>query len=151
LQIQQLLRRKYGLQVSLHTAEQIKMAIGRVSFGEEEILEFRGSDLIEGLPKEVEISSSDIAQILQQASEGIIEAIKKVLSETPPEILADILDQGMILTGGGALLRGLPELITQEVKVNANLAKKPTLCVAKGTGVILKDLKEYRDILMRLK
>lgn len=149
--IQDLIKKRYGLQISPHTAEQIKLAIGRVHPKEQEVLEFRGTDILEGLPKEVEISNMDIAEILEPFIQEVIAAIKKTFSKAAPELLSDIMDKGIILTGGGAQLPGLVEFISQEVKLNVSLAKDPALCVARGTSVILSDLKAYKEALMRIR
>ncbi len=150
-EIQELIRKQYGLNISLHTAEQIKMAIGQVSPSKEEVLEFRGTDVLQGLPREVEVSSADVSQILEPFTSEIIDTIKKVLSHTAPELLGDIMDKGVLLTGAGAQLPGLAGHIGKEINLSTSMAKDPALCVVRGTEMVLDDLSAYKETLMQLK
>lgn len=141
------LKKKYNLIIGEKTAEELKIKIGSVMpLPEKEklTLEIRGQDIVESLPKNLVVSSNDIAVAVQPHLKEIIQAIKDVLRETPPELAADIVEKGMILTGGGALLRQLDELILKTTGVPAYVADEPLLCVAKGTGIILNNLAIYK-------
>jgi len=105
----------------------------------------------EGLPKNIVISSSEIAEALAGTLKEIIQAIKLVLSETPPELAADVMDRGILLTGGGSLLRNIDDLITKATGVPSYVADEPLYCVAKGTGIVLENLDVYRKSVMSKK
>ncbi len=160
------IRKKYNLAIGEQTAEEIKIKIGTAlptgaenlsrstsprSLKEEKYLEIRGRDLILGLPRNIKISSDEIAEAISDVLSEIIQAIKAVLRETPPELSADIMDKGMVLSGGGALLRNIDELISQSTGVPCFLAEDPLLCVAKGTGVVLENLEIYKKSIMSKK
>ncbi len=117
----------------------------------EKRIEIRGRDLILGLPKNIKISSNEISQAISDTLAEIIQVVKMVLRDTPPELSADVMDKGMVLTGGGALLRNLPELIAQSTGVPCTLAEEPLLCVAKGTGVVIENLDVYKKSKMAKK
>ncbi|MEW5805568.1 MAG: rod shape-determining protein [Patescibacteria group bacterium] len=141
------LKKKHNLIIGEKTAEDLKIKIGSVMpLPEKEKLsmEIRGQDAVESLPKNLVLNSNDIAAALQPHLKEIIQAIKNVLRETPPELAADIVEKGMILTGGGALLRQLDDLILKTIGVPAYIADEPLFCVAKGTGVILDNLAIYK-------
>jgi rod shape-determining protein MreB len=114
---------------------------------EEEILEIRGRDLVAGLPKTIELHSNEIPKAIKDTLGEIIKAVKKVLQETPPELAADVMDKGMILSGGTARLKNLDSLITQETGVPCYVADEPLFCVVKGTGVALENLELYKRAL----
>ncbi len=114
-------------------------------------LEIRGRDLISGLPRNIEISSNEVAEAISDVLEEIIGAIKIVLRETPPELSADIMNKGIVLTGGGAILRNIEELIAKSTGVPCLIAEEPLLCVAKGTGLILENLELYKKSIMSKK
>ena len=117
------------------TSEEIKIKIGSAHRLEQELLmEIRGRDLINGLPKTVKITSEEVREALQEPIKAIVEAVKAVLEKTPPELAADIIDRGIIMTGGGALLRGLDQLLTEVTGIPAIVADDPLSCVAVGTG-----------------
>ena len=150
--ISDFIKKKYNLAIGERTAEEIKMKIGTaLSKKEEGFLEIRGRDLISGLPKNVKISSNEVAGALSDTLADIIHAIKAVLRDTPPELSADIMDKGMVLSGGGALLRNIDELIAASTGVPCFIAEDPLMCVAKGTGVVLENLDIYKKSIMSKK
>ena len=146
--IQNYIHKVHNLSVGERTAEQIKITLGSaLPQKEEEILEIRGRDLVAGLPKTIELHSNEIPKAIKDTLGEIIKAVKKVLQETPPELAADVMDKGMILSGGTALLKNLDSLITQETGVPCYVADEPLFCVAKGTGVALENLELYKRAL----
>jgi len=143
------IKRKYGLAVGDRTAEEIKIEIGSaIAQVKEEHMDIRGRDLMGGLPKTVKISSNEVTEALQDELREVINAIKKVFQETPPELAADIMDKGMVLSGGGALLRNLDQLITKTIGVPCYVADDPLFCVIKGTGISLENLDLYKRTIM---
>ena len=123
------------------TAEQIKIKIGTVlESDKKKSIQVRGRDLLSGLPKTIEITSNEVREAIKDSVYMIIHAAKTVLEKIEPEISADIIDKGIILTGGGALLDGLDKLIQKEIKVPVKIADSPLTCVAEGTGIILENL-----------
>lgn len=139
------IKRKYNLAIGERTAEEIKIKIGSaLSTKNKNEMEIRGLDLTEGLPKNIVINSNEIAEAIDSPLKEIIQAIKSVLSETPPELAADIMERGMIVAGGGALLNNINELITKMTGVPSYTADEPLYSVAKGTGVILDNLDLYK-------
>ena len=146
------IKRKYGLAIGDRTAEDIKKEIGSaIGQVKEEHMEIRGRDLMGGLPKTIKISSNEITEALQDELREVINAIKKVFQETPPELAADIMDKGMILSGGGALLRNLDQLITKTIGVPCYVADDPLFCVIKGIGIALDNLEVYKRTIMLAK
>jgi rod shape-determining protein MreB len=134
-------RRKYNLSVGENTAECVKLKIGSVfPLDQELMMDVKGRDLLTGLPKIVSISSEEIRIALSDPVRKIIEVVKNVLEETPAELSADLVDRGIILSGGGSLVKGLSELISQETELPVNLADDPITCVARGTGAYLEEL-----------
>ncbi len=130
------IRRVYNLMIGERTAEEIKIRIGSAYRLEQEIvMEIRGRDLINGLPKTVKITSEEVREALSEPLQSIVEAVKSVLEKTPPELASDIIDRGIILTGGGALLRGLDTLLGEVAGIPAIIADDPLSCVAIGTGL----------------
>jgi rod shape-determining protein MreB len=130
------IRRVYNLMIGERTAEEIKIKIGSAYRLESELaMEIRGRDLINGLPKTVKITSEEIREALSEPVGSIVEAVKSVLEKTPPELAADIIDRGVILTGGGALLRGLDKLLAEVCGIPVIIADDPLSCVALGTGM----------------
>jgi len=143
--ISEYIKRKYNLAIGERTAEEIKIQIGTaVPIKQKEELEIRGLDLTEGLPKNIVINANEIAEAIASTLKDIIQAIKSVLAETPPELAADIMERGMLLTGGGSMLRNINELITKVTGVPSFVADEAIYCVAKGTGVILDNLSLYK-------
>ncbi len=134
-------KNKYKLLIGEVTAEQIKIKIGNVlEDSKTKNMKIRGRDLLTGLPKTISISSNEIKEAIKDSVEMIIHATKTVLEKIEPEISADIIDKGIVLTGGGALLEGLDKLIEKEIKVPVKIAKSPLTCVAEGTGIMLDNL-----------
>ena len=147
--ITEFIKRENNLAIGIQTAEDIKIKIGSAIPEEEErFLEIRGRDIISGLPRIVKISSNDVAEAVSDCLEEIIRAVKVVLRNTPPELSADIMDKGMVLTGGGSKLSNLDVLISRSTGVPAFLADKPLLSVARGTGVMLENLGVYKKSIM---
>ncbi len=139
--IMRYLRKQYNLAIGEQMAENLKIMIGScLSDGEEHEMTIKGRDLIQGLPRQIEISSRSICSALLDQVQNIVEGVRNTLESTPPELSADIIDQGIVLTGGGALLRGLPELITRSTGIRCMVADKPSECVALGTGMALADI-----------
>jgi len=146
------IKKKYNLAIGDQTAEEIKIKIGTaMSEKEEKHFEIRGRDLVLGLPKVIKISSNEISEAISEILVDIVKVIKDVLREAPPELSADIMDKGMIVSGGGALLRNIDELITYSIGVPCFIAEEPLLCVARGTGVILENLDIYKKSIMSKK
>ncbi|NLK94417.1 MAG: rod shape-determining protein [Clostridiales bacterium] len=134
------IKREYNLMIGERTAEQIKMQIGSAyKVEQEESMEIKGRDLVTGLPKIIEVSEVQIREALREPIFSIIEAIKTTLEKTPPELAADIMDKGIMLAGGGALLKGLDILITRETNMPVHIAEAPLDCVVLGAGKALED------------
>ena len=149
LAISDFIKKKYNLAIGEQTAEEIKVKIGTaLPEKEEKFLEIRGRDLIAGLPRNIEVSSNEVCEAISDTLAEIVQVIKTVLRDTPPELSADIMDKGMILAGGGALLHNIDELISQATGVPCFVAEEPLLCVAKGTGVVLENLEVYKRSIM---
>lgn len=134
-------KNKYKLLIGEVSAEQVKIKIGTVlDDAKEKQMKVRGRDLLTGLPKTISITSSEVKEAVKDSVQMIIHAAKTVLEKIEPEISADIIEKGIVLTGGGALLEGLDKLIEKEIKVPVRIAKSPLTCVAEGTGIILENL-----------
>ncbi len=139
-------RRQFNLAIGEQTAEDLKVRIGTCfPEGDDLSMEIRGRDLIQGLPKQITITSKDVAKAIEEAVGSIIGGIRSVLELTPPELAADIIDRGVILTGGGALLRGLSQLITEQTEIDTVVAECPMECVALGTGKALQELDKLKE------
>lgn len=133
------IRRKYNLMIGDRTAEQVKLEIGSALPLEEELtMSVKGRDMIAGLPREVMITSTEITEAMDVPLRNLTDAIRGVLEQTPPELSADIIDKGIVLSGGGALLRNIDRLITNVTGVATHVAPDPLSCVAKGTGIALE-------------
>ena len=146
------IKRKHNLAVGEQTAEEIKIKIGTaLPEKEERKLEIRGRDLLSGLPRTIKVSSNEVYEATNDVVNEIIRNIKMVLRETPPEISADIMDKGMVLSGGGALLRNIEEKTSQATGVPCFVSEDPLLCVAKGTGAVLENLDIYKKSIMSKK
>ena len=143
------IKKHFNLAIGDRTAEDIKMKIGSaVLIKDEEEMVVKGRDLLSGLPKNVVITSSEVTEAMESELSEMVRAIKSVLHETPPELAADIMDRGIVMTGGGALLRNLDALIQKEIGIPTHIAEDPLLCVAKGTGVALEHLDVYKRSIM---
>ncbi|OGS13459.1 MAG: rod shape-determining protein [Elusimicrobia bacterium RIFOXYA12_FULL_57_11] len=139
--IVQFFRRKHNLVIGETTAEEVKIQIGSVfPLKEEKTIEVKGRDQAKGLPKTILVTSEEIRQALMEPVQLIVDVIKQVLEETPPELSSDLVDRGMVLAGGGSLLRGFPELIRQETELPVHRAADPLSCVALGCGKYLEEL-----------
>ena len=144
----QYIKRKYNLLIGERTAEQIKIEIGSAyPFENEEPREIKGRNLVDGLPKSITIEPYEIREALADSISQVLDAIKTTLERTPPELAADIIDHGITLTGGGALLRGLDALVSKDTGINVHIAENPLDCVAVGTGRVLEDIERLRDVL----
>ncbi len=137
-------RREFNLLMGERTAEDIKIAIGSAYPLDEEVSTFfRGRDLLTGLPRSIEVTSAQIREAIEPSVEQIIDAIKATIEETPPELVADVMDQGIYLAGGGALLRGLDTRVSEATQMAVHVADDPLTCVVRGCGKILEDLAAY--------
>lgn len=147
--IVQYARDNFNILIGERTAEDIKIRIG-AAVELEETLEapLRGRDLVTGLPKEVIINAAQVREALQRPTVAIVDAVKSVVEETPPELIADIIDQGIHLAGGGSLLRGLDQVIAQATQIRAHLVDDPLTAVVRGTGVVLEDVEALQEILL---
>lgn len=143
------IKRKYSLAIGDRTAEEVKMKIGSaIAQVKEDHMEVRGRDLMGGLPKTITIASNEVTEAIQEELREIINVIKQVLQETPPELAADIMDKGMVLSGGTAQLKYLDQLIAKTINVPCYVADNPAFCVVKGTGIVLDNLETYKRSLM---
>jgi rod shape-determining protein MreB len=144
------LKKNYNLLIGELTAEEIKMRIGSAfPMEREESVEIKGRDLVAGVPKNMKISSAQVREALTEPIEAIIEAVRLSLEATPPELASDILDRGIVLTGGGALLRGFAKRIRHETNLPVYVADDPMTCVARGTGVVLENMNAFQKVLIR--
>ena len=142
------IKRKYNLLIGERTAEQIKIEIGSAyPMDPEMTMEIKGRNLVDGLPKNIVVHSEDVREALLECLVKITSAIKETLERTPPELSADIIDHGITLTGGGALLRGLDQLIQSETGIDVHVAEDPLDCVAKGAGAVLDHVDVLHDVL----
>ena len=138
-------KKKHGLAIGERTAELIKMSVGSaIKQTTEEKISIRGRDLTTGYPKTIELSSNEITDAMQEQLREIVQTVKNVLQETPPELCSDIMDKGIVISGGGALLKNIDLLITRITGVPARIADEPLLCVARGTGIVLDNLDTYK-------
>ena len=152
LAIENYIKEKYNLAVGTQTAEMIKIKIGTaLPLKEEKSIEIRGRDLISGLPKNIKITSNEVCEAISESLDEIVQTIKLVLRKTPPELSADIMYKGMVVSGGGALLKNINELIAKNTGVPCLQAKDPLLCVVRGTGAVLDNLDNYKKSVMSKK
>lgn len=141
------IKKKYSLAIGEQTAEDIKKQIGSALPIETDTMEIRGRDVLTGLPKNVIITSEEVTIAMQAELREIIQTVKNVLQETPPELASDIIEKGIVITGGGALLKNIAELIAKSTGVPCTIAEDPLYCVAKGTGIMLDSLDKYKRVL----
>jgi len=148
--IMQYVKRAYNLLIGDRTAERIKMEVGSAFPLEEELeLEIKGRDLIGGIPKTIKVTSVEIREALQEPILAIVEALKQSLEQTPPELASDIVDRGIVMTGGGSMLRGLDMLLREATNLPITVAQDALLCVVLGCGKILDDMETYESIIMK--
>jgi rod shape-determining protein MreB len=143
-------RREYNLLLGERTAEDIKIAIGSAAPGEwdaQRVL-LRGRDLLTGLPRSVEVGADQIREAIEPSVAQIVDTIKDTIEETPPELVADIMDQGVVLAGGGALLLGLDRRVAEATQMPVHVADDPLTCVARGTGIVLQELATMSRVLV---
>lgn len=150
--IAEYIRRKHGLAIGERSAEEVKIRVGSAMFMDKPLtMDVKGRDMISGMPKTITVSSDDTVEALQHDLEGLIQAVKDVLHKTPPELSADVMDKGIIMSGGSSQLRNLDELIAEATGVACYLADDPLLCVAKGTGIALENLENYKRSILATK
>lgn len=140
-------RNEHKLDIGTSSAESIKKSVGSAMRIKSEVIAVKGRDLVSGIPKTIEVSSDEIRQSLKDPINAIVEAVKRALELTPPELSADILDRGIIMTGGGSMLKGIDQLIRERTNVPVNIDEEPLLSVVKGTGKVLEDVKKYESVL----
>jgi rod shape-determining protein MreB len=144
------LRKNYNLLIGELTAEELKIKIGSAFQLEQELSqEVKGRDLIAGVPKSINLSSVQLREALAEPIEAIVEAVRQSLEQTPPELASDILERGIVLTGGGALLRGLDKRLREETNLPVYAADDPLTCVVRGTGKVLEDMQGYSKVLIK--
>jgi rod shape-determining protein MreB and related proteins len=142
------IKKKYKLMIGERTAEEIKIDIGSAyDQGKDIVKEIRGRDLVSGLPKTLEVTSAEIREALSETVNNIVNAVRLTLEKTPPELSADVMDRGIILTGGGSLLKGMDELLMYDTQMPVHLADDPLDCVVKGTGIALEEIRSLKRVL----
>ena len=146
--IVQWFKNEHKLDIGIPTGEAIKITVGSAMRMKAETISVKGRDLVSGIPKVVDVSSDEIRQALKDSVNSIVEAIRRAFEQTPPELASDIIDRGIILTGGGSLLKGLDQIIRERTKVPVNVSEDAILSVVQGTGIVLENLDKYEDILM---
>ncbi len=143
------IKKEYNLAIGERSAEQIKLAIGAVFDSDPSLcMDIRGRDLISGLPKTITISAPEINEAIAEPVSAIVDAIKFTLEKTPPELASDVMESGIMLAGGGALLTGLDQLISHETGMPVKVAEEPLNCVAAGTGIVLEDIHTLKNVLI---
>ena len=142
-------REEFKIMIGEKTAESIKIAIGSASELDEPMeMIIRGRDLVTGLPREVTITDTDVREAIAASLNSIVESVKEVLENTPPEIVADVMHRGLVLLGGGALINNLAELLEEELKVPVYIAEDPLTCVVRGAGFVLEDISKFEGVLV---
>ena len=141
-------RSEHKLEIGLPTGEAIKKSVGSAMRIKPITISVKGRDLVSGIPKTIEVSSDEIRQAMKDPINSIVEAVKFALEKTPPELASDILDRGIIMTGGGSLLKGIDQIIRERTNVPVNVAEEPLLSVVRGTGIVLENVKKYEAVLM---
>lgn len=142
-------RSEFKILIGEKTAENLKMNIGSILESDDPVeTTVRGRDLVTGLPREVAVTDTDIREAISHSIDQLIEAVREVLEETPPEVVADVMQNGLYLSGGGALIKGLPEVLQEILQLPVYVAEEPLLAVVRGTGIVLEDLEGYREILI---
>ena len=144
------IKRKYNLLIGERTAEVVKIQIGTVMVGpQSEFMQVKGRDLITGVPKTIKLTSHEVNEALLETIATIIDVVKVALENTPPELSSDLVDRGIVMAGGGSLLRGLDKLISKETGLPVRIAEDPLLCVVKGAGKVLDEYDLFKDTLMK--
>jgi rod shape-determining protein MreB len=144
------IKKAYNLLIGDQTAEHVKMVIGSAAkLKKEEEMEIKGRDLVSGIPKTLKISSAEVREALAEPLSQIVAAVKTALEQTPPELAADIVDRGIVMTGGGSLLRGLDVLLKEETNLPINVVEDPLTCVVLGCGKVLSNLHQYERIILK--
>ena len=146
--ILQWFRNEHNLEIGLGMSESIKKSVGSAMQMSTKTISVRGRDLVSGIPKTIEVSSDEIRQALKDPVNAIVEAVKRCLEQTLPELAADILERGIIVAGGGSLLKGIDQIIRERTNVPVNVAEDPLLSVVRGTGLVLENLKKYEAVLL---
>jgi len=144
------LRKNYNLLIGEPTAEAVKIQIGS-AWGDESdqrTMDVKGRDLVSGIPKTVTVHSREVRECIQEPIQAIVEAVRRALEITPPELSSDIVDRGIVMTGGGAMIRGLDRLLTEETNLPIHVDEEPLTCVVRGAGIILDDVHKYRGVLV---
>ncbi len=150
--IAEFIRRKYGMAIGDRSSEDVKIKVGSAMYMDTPLtMEVKGRDNVTGLPRTITVNSNDTTEALQHDLQGLIEAIKEVLHETPPELSADVMDKGIMMAGGSSMLRNLDALISEATGVACYVADEPLLCVAKGTGIALENLDTYKRSILATK
>ena len=145
--IQEFIRRKYGMAIGERTAEDVKINIGSAVYLDDKLtMEIKGRDLIEGIPKTLTVTDAEIREALQEPVSIIVNAVRVALERTPPELSADIVDRGIVLTGGGSLLKNIDRLLREETGLPVSVAEDPLSSVVLGTGKVLSDFDLLRKI-----
>lgn len=148
--IVQYVKRKYNLLIGERTAELIKINIGTVMLDSKiETMDVKGRDLVTGVPKTITLTSAEVNEALLETVATIVDVIRVALENTPPELSSDLVDKGIVMAGGGTLLKGLDKLISKETGLPVRLAKDPLLCVVKGAGKVLQELDTFKDVLLK--
>ncbi len=148
--IVQYIKRKYNLSIGISTAEKIKIEFGLAMPEEEErTMEIKGSNFVTGIPTTIEITAGEIREAMNEPIGALIEAIKQVLETTPPELAADMVEQGIVLAGGGALIKNLDVILREETRLPVTIAEDPLTCVVKGAGKVLDEVKLLREVTVR--
>lgn len=148
--IVQYLKKNYNLLIGERTAEEIKIRLGSAyPLEKEEAMEIKGRDLVAGVPKTMKITSSQVREAISEPIDAIVEAVRQALEETPPELASDIIERGIILTGGGALIHGLDKRLRQETNLPVIVADDPLTCVVRGTGKCLENMQQFSKVLLR--
>ena len=140
-------QKKYQMLIGENTAEMVKISIGSAYPLEQPLsMEVSGKDLVQGIPRTVTLSDEEVREAMSEPVEVIVESVRRAFEKTPPELASDVAEQGLVLAGGGALIRGLDRLITQELNIKVHIAEDPLTCVVMGAGIALQDIKDYKRV-----
>ncbi len=143
------IRSEFKVLIGEKTAESLKIAIGSLVIAEKPLeASIKGRDLVSGLPREVVVTDADIREAVSSSIDTIVESVKEVLEITPPEVLADVMNKGLYLSGGGALIKGLPDVLHEHTQIPIHVANDPLTSVVRGTGIILEDMEKYKEVLI---